>query len=130
MESKKFELITAFEVFEHLDEPEESLLYFLSKTESAVVFSVPNTGYIIHRLRLLFGYFPFQWKSHPGEHLRYWTYKDMKWWLSVYLGFDKNEYKIICYAYLFPFFVKIFPFLSSLLAKGLFVQINKKSNLD
>jgi len=124
--TKKFDLITAFEVLEHIDKPEESLLYLLSKTELCFIFSVPNTGYIFHRLRLLFGSFPAQWKTFPGEHLRFWTYKDMKWWLTDYLGIDRNDYKIICYAYFLPFLVKLFPFLSTIFSKGLFVQINKK----
>ena len=124
--TNKFNLITAFEVLEHLDKPEESLLYLLSKTELCFIFSVPNTGYIFHRLRLLFGSFPSQWKTFPGEHLRFWTYADMNWWLTYYLGIDKSDYRIICYSYFLPFLVKIFPFLSTIFSKGLFVQITKK----
>ena len=127
---ENYNLITAFEVLEHLEKPEESLYYFLSKADSAFIFSVPNTGFIFHRLRLLFGNFPLQWKTFPGEHLRFWTYKDMQWWLSSYLGIDKNDYKIICYAHLFPFLVKIFPFLSPIFSKGMFIHISKKRNID
>jgi len=123
--TKDYKIITAFEVLEHLEKPEEDLMYFLSKTDYAFIFSVPNTGYFFHRLRLFFGSFPMQWKSFPGEHLRFWTYKDMEWWLSCYLGLNKNKYKIICYAYLFPFLKNIFPFNLPLFAKGLFIQINK-----
>ena len=56
---KEYNLITAFEVFEHLEEPEEYLLYLLTKTNNTLIFSVPNSGYIFHRLRLIFGYFPY-----------------------------------------------------------------------
>ena len=123
--NEKFDLITAFEVLEHLEKPEDYLNYFLTKTETAFIFSVPNTGFIFHRLRLLFGHFPLQWRSFPGEHLRFWTYMDMQWWLSNYLRINKDDYKIICYAHTFPLLVRIFPFLSPLFSKGLFVQIHK-----
>ena len=123
---QNYELITAFEVLEHLEKPEESLFYFLSKADLAFIFSVPNTGFIFHRLRLLLGNFPLQWKTYPGEHIRFWTYRDMKWWLSYYLGIDKNDFKIICYAPILPILVKIFPFLAPIFSKGLFVQILKK----
>ena len=124
--NKEYNLITAFEVFEHLEEPEEYLLYLLTKTNNTLIFSVPNTGYIFHRLRLIFGYFPYQWKTFPGEHLRFWTYKDMQWWLSTYLGIDKKNFKIECYASIAPFLNKLIPSLSPLLAKGLFIYVSKE----
>lgn len=40
------------------------------------------------------GKFVIQWRMHPGEHLRFWTYKDIKWWLKE-LGYDdKSEVMI------------------------------------
>jgi SAM-dependent methyltransferase len=41
-----------------------------------VVCSIPNTGYVASRLRLLFGRFPRQWIVHPGGHIRFWTLRD------------------------------------------------------
>jgi 2-polyprenyl-3-methyl-5-hydroxy-6-metoxy-1,4-benzoquinol methylase len=83
------------EILEHLSNPEDVLMRFLAKTQKSVFFSVPNTGYFPFRLRLLFGRVPMQWRSHPGEHLRFWTYRDMKWWLQQ-LDLDQRS-TICCY---------------------------------
>ena len=88
------------EVLEHLPQPEEFLHKILPKARQSVIFSFPNTGYLSYRLRLLFGRFPVQWRLHPGEHLRFWTYADLQWWLNelelaqqaeigVYQGFSQ-----------------------------------------
>ena len=74
--------VTVCEVLEHLQNPEVALTRLRQKARRAVYFSVPNTGYYIYRLRLLFGRFPIQWRAHPGEHVRYWTLADMRWWLA------------------------------------------------
>ncbi len=78
---KEYDFILLLEVLEHLPNPEVILLSCLKKADS-VFISVPNTGYFIHRLRLLLGRFPVQWKVHPGEHLRFWTIRDMLFWLD------------------------------------------------
>lgn len=70
------------EVLEHLPDPERILKKLHSKVGKSIFFSFPNTGYFPYRMRLLFGRFPVQWRTHPGEHLRFWTYKDAKWWLK------------------------------------------------
>ncbi len=74
-----FEFITMFEVLEHINNAEEVLLN-ISKTfqHSMIILSIPNTGYIFSRMRLLFGRFPRQWIIHPSEHLRFWTQHDFK----------------------------------------------------
>jgi len=74
--------ISLCEVLEHLHDPECVVVKLLGRARKSVVFSVPNTGYYAHRLRLLFGRFPLQWRVHPGEHLRFWTLRDMRWWLE------------------------------------------------
>ena len=50
---------TLLELLEHTDKPEQILLDTISTTREKVIFSVPNTGYIAHRLRLLRGSFPY-----------------------------------------------------------------------
>jgi 2-polyprenyl-3-methyl-5-hydroxy-6-metoxy-1,4-benzoquinol methylase len=70
-----------FEVLEHIPNSEEILMWAISKARKGVLFSVPNTGFFTHRLRLVMGKFPLQWRLNPSEHLRFWTAKDMKWWL-------------------------------------------------
>lgn len=74
--------IFMFEVLEHLANSEELLIWAMDHATKGVFFSVPNTGYFKHRLRLLFGRFPLQWRVRPNEHLRFWTVRDMHWWLK------------------------------------------------
>jgi 2-polyprenyl-3-methyl-5-hydroxy-6-metoxy-1,4-benzoquinol methylase len=79
------------EVLEHIPNPEKFIKTISKKAKKGVFFSVPNTGYISYRLRLLFGAFPMQWNIHPGEHLRFWTYRDLKWWLNELDLADRSE---------------------------------------
>jgi methionine biosynthesis protein MetW len=74
--------IMILEVLEHMPNPEKFLKMIMPKVKKSIFFSFPNSGFITYRLRLLFGSFPMQWTLHPGEHLRFWTFKDLKWWLN------------------------------------------------
>lgn len=74
--------IMMLEVLEHMPNPENFLKMIMPKVRKSIFFSFPNSGFISYRLRLLFGSFPMQWTLHPGEHLRFWTFKDLKWWLN------------------------------------------------
>lgn len=105
-----------FEVLEHIPNPEHALKVLSKKAKKGICFSFPNTGYIAHRLRLLFGKFPLQWNVHPGEHVRFWTYGDVKWWLTA-LGYSK--YRIHVYEGV-PILRTIFP---GLFGMGIFVYI-------
>ena len=111
------EIITFFEVLEHIPDCDKYLLMSLDNASEGVLFSVPNTGYIIHRLRLLFGRTPCQWISLPSEHVRYWTLTDMKFWLQEYLCL--SDYTIIPYMGI-PIISRFFP---GLFCQGLFVYI-------
>lgn len=91
----EYDHILLCEILEHLHNPEQVLMSFLSKAKKSVFFSVPNTGYFPYRLRLLFGRFPMQWRSHPNEHLRFWTFRDMQWWLRQLKIDGRSE--ICCY---------------------------------
>lgn len=82
--------ILILEVLEHMPNPEKFLKMMIKKAQKGLFFSLPNTGYVSYRLRLLFGAFPMQWALHPGEHLRFWTYRDLKWWLKE-LSLDKQS---------------------------------------
>jgi methionine biosynthesis protein MetW len=74
--------ILMLEVLEHIQNSENLLKAAIRKARRSVFVSFPNTGYYVYRLRLLLGRFPVQWRVHPGEHLRYWTLRDLKWWLN------------------------------------------------
>ena len=110
--------IAGFEILEPIANPEEFLLNMNDHVRKGMIFSVPNSGYYLHRLRLLSGKFPLQWINHPGEHLRFWTAGDMKWWLQR-LGFRAVEIKI--YRGL-PGLNKIFP---KLFGQGILFKIEK-----
>ncbi|MEL7067702.1 MAG: class I SAM-dependent methyltransferase [Cyanobacteria bacterium J06581_3] len=78
----KADYILMLEVLEHMQNPEKFLKLISERAIKGIFFSFPNTGYISYRLRFLLGRFPVQWRTHPGEHLRFWTYRDLKWWLK------------------------------------------------
>jgi SAM-dependent methyltransferase len=83
---KKVDHIMFFEVLEHLPDSELVLNEALSYCRKSVFLSIPNTGYLPYRLRLLFGRFPRQWRVFPGEHLRFWTLVDFKDWMKCFSG--------------------------------------------
>ena len=74
-----YDYIIMSEIIEHIPDS-EALLDRLRSHATTLIVSVPNTGYHQHRLRLLFGKFPLQWVVTPGEHLRFWTVVDFRWW--------------------------------------------------
>jgi hypothetical protein len=102
-----------------MQNPEQFLKIIERKTKKSIFFSIPNTGFIAYRLRLLLGSFPVQWRIHPGEHIRFWTYRDLKWWLKE-LGYLQRA-EIVVYEGI-PGFNKIWP---SLFGMGLLVKIKK-----
>jgi hypothetical protein len=114
--------VLSFEILERMLNPEAQLRAMMEIAERGVFFSFPNTGYITFRLRLLFGRFPLQWRVHPSDHVRFWTYADLVWWLRA-LGYQ--TYTIHAYEGV-PVLNKIWP---SLFARGLFIYIpvNTKS---
>jgi len=67
----------------------------------------------------LFGSFPIQWRVHPGEHIRFWTYRDLKWWLKELDLYDRSE--IYVYEGI-PFLNKIW---KSLFGAAFVVEIKK-----
>lgn len=112
-----YDIAVLFEVLEHIADSEDLLVWAYSSSRKAVIFSVPNSGFIVHRLRLIFGRFPLQWRAHPSEHLRFWTLQDMKWWLKAqnYKKFRLHSYEGV------PILNRIWP---SLFSQGILVKIN------
>lgn len=85
--------ILGLEILEHMPEPEVLVMNLKGKARKGMIFSFPNTGYYAHRLRLLLGKFPLQWALYPGEHLRFWTVSDAKWWVRS-LGFTFFQVRV------------------------------------
>lgn len=110
--------ILGLEILEHMPNPEEFIMTIKDKASKGMIFSFPNSGYYLHRWRLLFGKFPLQWVSHPGEHLRFWTAGDARWWVKN-MGFQLDQLKL--YQGL-PLLNKIRP---NLFAQGIMVKISK-----
>ena len=110
--------ISIFEVLEHMKSPEEFLMELLNQKGTTVFASVPNSGYFIHRMRFFLGRFPLQWVASPNEHLRFWTFKDLKWWFQYLNLFEKV--RIIPYKGI-PILNKLKP---NLFAQGLFIVID------
>lgn len=71
---------------EHLPVPENLFNRLRGNVRKAIIVSIPNSCYWRYRLRVLFGSFMVQWVAHPGEHLRFWSIRDMYWWVEQ-LGF-------------------------------------------
>lgn len=80
-----YDAVIMSEIIEHIPDPER-LLNTLRDRATHLIVTVPNTGYYHHRLRLVLGRFPLQWVVTPGEHLRFWTVTDFRWWAGQ-LGF-------------------------------------------
>jgi 2-polyprenyl-3-methyl-5-hydroxy-6-metoxy-1,4-benzoquinol methylase len=75
--------ILLFEILEHVPHTEKLLRKAYKEAHRGVFFSFPNTGFFVYRLRLLLGRMPMQWRKHPGEHVRFWTMLDLRWWLKA-----------------------------------------------
>jgi 2-polyprenyl-3-methyl-5-hydroxy-6-metoxy-1,4-benzoquinol methylase len=102
---REMDYFLMLEILEHIPHSEKVLACMYAKAKKGVFFSFPNSGNFLYRLRLLFGKMPAQWVSFPNEHLRFWTYTDLKWWLKA-LGYTK--YEIHCYRGI-PILEKIWP---------------------
>jgi 2-polyprenyl-3-methyl-5-hydroxy-6-metoxy-1,4-benzoquinol methylase len=102
---KEADYFLMLEILEHIPHAEKILMSAYEKSRKGVFFSFPNSGNFLYRLRVLFGRMPAQWVSFPNEHLRFWTYRDLKWWLRA-LGF--SSYEIYCYRGI-PVLEKIWP---------------------
>jgi methionine biosynthesis protein MetW len=91
-EGESADYIVIADCLEHLPNPESLLQQLRGKFHKYLLISIPNSCYWRYRLRVLFGSFMVQWVAHPGEHLRFWSISDMRWWLEE-LGFIvRNAY--------------------------------------
>ncbi len=87
-----FDYIIITEVLEHIQEPEKIMLSIKGSFNKSIFASIPNSGFILCRLRLLFGKFPITViVYHIKEHIRFWTHQDFLYWCD-YLGFKVINY--------------------------------------
>jgi len=88
-----FDYIILTEVLEHIREPEKVMLNIRDCFAKSIFVSIPNSGWLMHRLRLLCGRFPIVVIIyHVKEHVRFWTHRDFLYW-SEHLGFRVVRYK-------------------------------------
>ncbi len=81
LKAKKFDYVVITEVLEHIQDLETVVSLLHNHIERALFISIPNTGFFIHRFRLMFGRFPLVViKQHVKEHIRFWTNKDFIYW--------------------------------------------------
>jgi len=81
---EQYDYVTGFEIIEHVHEAEKLLITMRDATREKLILSLPNTGYLEHRLRLaLFGRFPnTSIVMHAKEHIRFWTPRDFRDWAA------------------------------------------------
>lgn len=114
--------IIATEVLEHIPNPEVVLRTLTQIARKGVLISVPNTGFFPFRMQLLLGRFPKQWDLWPGEHLRFWTYRDFHWWLR---GLNLRGAPTVYFG--IPFISRIW---KNLFADGILWHITSIENLE
>ncbi len=110
-----FDYIIMTDVLEHVPNSEEVVLKLKGKFNKYLLINLPNSGFVVDRLRLLLGRFPKQWLLHPAEHLRFWTMSDFIFWCQQ-LGFKVEKYygvQIQFYEFLPKLFWKYYPKLFS-----------------
>ncbi len=91
--AERCDVAVLMEVLEHVHEAEDMFRQTLKCGAQQIFVSIPNTGYIVHRLRLLIGgRFPVTTiLYHMKEHIRFWTVADFKQWVELF-GCRVHEY--------------------------------------
>lgn len=80
-----WDAVTMMEVIEHVVDSEKMVKEMLSLKPRNIYITIPNAGFILHRLRLMiFGKFPItNIHYHMKEHVRFWTVSDFKYWSKM-----------------------------------------------
>ena len=91
---RNFDYVVMMEVIEHVHEAESLVLDTMEFSPKGIFITIPNAGYFIHRLRLMFGgRFPVTFVLfHMKEHIRFWTVKDFFQW-SEHLNLKVTHYE-------------------------------------
>ena len=85
LNNNEFDCIIITEVLEYIVDPEKVLMILGKFDYKTIYISIPNSGYYLHRVRLLFGQFPLVMiYIHIREHIRFWTHKDFLYWCNYF----------------------------------------------
>jgi len=120
--------IVMSEVLEHIATPEEALLNLKEKFRKSLIVTVPNTGALNDRLRLLFGRFPKQWFFHPSEHLRFWTVTDFIVMLRR-LGYNVQQYHGLYDPY-YDYCVELWKYYPKLFSRYVLYVLTRKRSTE
>ncbi|GBE16231.1 bifunctional 3-demethylubiquinone-9 3-methyltransferase/ 2-octaprenyl-6-hydroxy phenol methylase [bacterium BMS3Abin15] len=102
LKDKKFDYIIITEVLEHVQNPEIIMNLIKKHVLDSIFVSIPNAGFFVNRIRLLFGKFPLAMiQQHIKEHIRFWTLTDFLYWCT-YLGFNIDSYFVSSGLYFKP----------------------------
>lgn len=126
LNKNEFDYIIITEVLEHVIDSEKVILTLKKYSYRAIFISIPNSGFYLHRIRLLLGYFPIVMINvHIKEHLRFWTHNDFLQWCSFF-GFEVNDFWVSSGYRKFGInFYKLRP---SLFAEQIIYKIKKTNN--
>lgn len=81
---KGWDAVVLMEVIEHVIDAEDLVRQSLSLEPRRLFITIPNVGFLLHRLRLMCGRFPVTAiMYHMKEHVRFWTVKDFLQWAPV-----------------------------------------------
>ena len=89
--TEQYDYVIMTDVLEHLHNAEEVISKLKGRFRNSLLVGLPNSGFVVDRLRLLFGRFPKQWHIHPSEHVRFWTLSDFVFWCRQ-LGLEVEAY--------------------------------------
>lgn len=81
IEKEEYDYIIFADVLEHILHPEEILSYYsrFLKTSGSVIVSLPNIGFVLFRVKHLFGQFDYKEVGVMDKtHLKFYTLKTMK----------------------------------------------------
>lgn len=85
----EFDYVVAMEILEHIENAEEAMRQLLRLRAKRYYVTIPNLGFIGHRMRLaLGGKTPLtNCVLHVREHVRFWTASDFRYWAD-HMGFS------------------------------------------
>lgn len=118
---RKFDYVVLMEVIEHVVDAESFLRDVVAFCPKRIFVTIPNMGYILNRLRLLFGRMPITVIiHHMREHVRFWTVRDFREWAHV-LGLDVKS--VVAQNGHSPWLARLWP---SLLARQVVYELTTK----
>ena len=77
-----YNMVPTAEILKHIAETRKVVTRVRDDVRKRLIPTHTNSGYLPRRLPHLFGSFPVQWSSHPGDYSLFWSLSDFEWWLN------------------------------------------------